>query len=141
MEYISSALEHSHPYPPIVLLVGGNKTANKAIKKGSTYFDSLIIAQASITTIFCWLQRQSKIAVDSTYSINPHDNKFADNLSHAALHTWVSKLQTTSAHDLLHYTLLPQTKEHSMSTLSYQRLIPSPDLMSTILRVVLNPMH
>jgi hypothetical protein len=80
------------------------------------------------------------MAVNSTYiNTDAHDSKFTEDLSCSALHTWVNKLKTVSAHNLLDYTLLPQTKEHLMLTLSYQRFLPSPDLMSAILGAVLNP--
>jgi hypothetical protein len=116
-------------------MVGNNKTVNKAVKKDSAH-SNLPIAQA-VTKIFCWLQRQSKI--DSTY-INTHgNNKRTNDLSHTALHTWVSKLKTMSTHYLLDYTLLPQTKEHLALTLSYRHFLPSPDLMSTMLGAVLKP--
>jgi hypothetical protein len=148
MEYIASLLsyagtltaaqepEHSRPYPPKVLLVGDNKTANKAVHKGSARSDS-IIAQA-LTKIFCWLQRHSKIATSSTY-INTHANLFADDLSRAPLNTWVHKLTTMSTNDLITYTMIPQTSGPLTSTLSYRRFQPSVDLMSAILGAVLRP--
>jgi hypothetical protein len=64
---------HVRRIPQKVLLVGNNKTANKAVKKGSTIFFNSRIAQA-ITKIFCWLECQSKIPVNSTY-ISTHGNK------------------------------------------------------------------
>ena len=148
MEYIASLLsyagtltaaqapEHWRPYPPKVMLVGDNKTTNKAVKKGSARSDS-IIAQA-LTKIFCWLQRHSQIATDSTY-VNTHDNLFAYDLSRAMLATWVNKLTTMSTNELITYTMIPQTNEPLMSTLSYRRFLPSVDLMSAILGAVLHP--
>jgi hypothetical protein len=120
MEYIASLLsyagtltavqspEHSRPYPSKVLLMGDNKTANKAVKKGSARPDS-IIAQA-LTKIFCWLKRHSKIAADSTCIINTLNNLFTDDLSGTTLATRVSKLTSMSTNDLFTYTMIPQTK-------------------------------
>jgi hypothetical protein len=123
MQYIASLLSYTG-------------TANKAVKKGSACSDS-IIAQA-VTKIFCWLQRHSKVAIDSTY-INTHDNLFANDLSRATLATWVNKLTSMSTNGLFTYTMIPQTNELSTLIILYRRFLRSVDLMSAMLGAVLHP--
>jgi hypothetical protein len=134
---ICACLPEFHlPYPPKVKFVGDNTTANRVANKGTLRSDSEMARAAA--RVLSSMQRPSKIGLDTEH-IEGLQNTFADDLSRGvSAHECTTKMSTMSTHQLLAYTRF-QTPDQWTSTMSYQRFLPSPSLLSAITTAVLNP--
>jgi hypothetical protein len=124
--------EFAFGYPPVILISGDNKAANRWAT-GHIKSDSPVAR--AVAKIICCLLRSSKISLKTEHRQGIL-NTFADKLSRDDIQNWIDAYKSANTSDL---RLDLQVPESSTQTRSLRRFHPSPDLLRALSTCIKTP--